>query len=490
MEKYKNYINGKFIDSKSGKTFKTINPSTEIEFAEVAEAEEYEVNLAVESAAKAFKGEWSNLLPNDRAKYLRAIGDQLLESAEKLGKIETNDTGKLYKETKFQANYIAEYYYYYAGLVDKIEGSTLPIDKKDMHVFTTRVPVGVIAAIIPWNSQMFLTAVKLAPALAMGNTIIIKASEVAPTPLLEFAKLIDKVNLPKGVVNIISGFAENCSKKLTSHSKVDRIAFTGGVQTAKQIVKNSAENLSQVSLELGGKSPVVIFKDARKNNAINGVVASIFGASGQSCIAGSRLYLQEEIYDEYLSKIKDRALQISIGDPMEQSTQIGPLATLQQLTNIENRINQTIKQGGKLIVGGKKPKHIKSGYFFEPTIIECDNHNLPVAENELFGPVLSIMKFSDEDHAIKLMNDNKFGLAAGIFTENNGIAMRVSKAVRAGIVFVNTYRLISPVAPFGGFKNSGFGRESGMEVIKDYSNIKTTWINTSTKEIDDPFIIR
>ena len=490
MEKYKNYINGEFLDSKSGKTFKTINPSTEIEFAEVAEAEEFEVNLAVKSASKAFNGEWSKLLPNDRAKYLRAIGDQLLENAEKLGTIETNDTGKLYKETKFQANYIAEFYYYYAGLVDKVEGSTLPIDKEDMHVFTTRVPVGVIAAVIPWNSQMFLTAVKLAPALAMGNTIIIKASEVAPTPLLEFAKLIDKVNLPKGVVNIITGFAENCSKILTSHPKVDRIAFTGGVQTAKHIVKNSAENLSQVTLELGGKSPVVIFKDARKNNAINGVLASIFGASGQSCIAGSRLYLQEEIYDEYLNEIKNRALKISIGDPMEQGTQIGPLATLQQLRNIENKITETIKKGGKLIVGGNKPKDIKTGYFFEPTIIECDNHNLPVAENELFGPVLSIMKFTDEDHAIKLMNDNKFGLAAGIFTENNGIAMRVSKAVRAGIVFVNTYRLISPIAPFGGFKNSGFGRESGMEVIKDYSNIKTTWINTSIKEIDDPFIIR
>ena len=490
MENYKNYINGEFVDSKSGKTFKTINPYTEIEFAEVTEAEEYEVNLAVESAAKAFNGEWSKLLPIDRAKYLRAIGDQLIENADKLGEIETHDTGKLYKETKFQANYIAEFYYYYAGLVDKIEGSTLPIDKEDMHVFTTRVPVGIIAAVIPWNSQMFLTAVKLAPALAMGNTIIIKASEIAPTPLLEFAKLIDKVNLPKGVVNIITGFAENCSRVLTSHSKVDRIAFTGGVQTAKHIVKNSAENLSQVTLELGGKSPLVIFKDARKNNAINGVVASIFGASGQSCIAGSRLYLQEEIYDEYLNEIKNRALQISIGDPMDQNTQIGPLATSQQLINIENKISDTIKQGGRLIVGGNTPKDINKGYFFEPTIIECDNHNLPVAENELFGPVLSIMKFTDEDHAIQLMNDNKFGLAAGIFTENNGIAMRVSKAVRAGIIFVNTYRLISPVAPFGGFKNSGFGRESGMEVIKDYSNIKTTWINTSTKEIDDPFIIR
>ena len=375
-------------------------------------------------------------------------------------------------------------------MVDKIEGSTLPIDKEDMHVFTTRVPVGVVAAIIPWNSQMFLTAVKLAPALAMGNTIIIKASEIAPTPLLEFAKIIDKVGIPKGVVNIITGFADTCSKLLTSHPKINKIAFTGGVHTAKHIVRNSAENLSQISLELGGKSPVVVFKDARKKNAINGIMASIFGAGGQSCIAGSRLYLQEEIYDEYLEELKNRVEEIEIGDPLSTTTQLGPLATLNQLQNIEEKIKQTKELGGKIITGGNKVDKFKNGYYFEPTIIECANHNLPVAENELFGPVLSVMKFKDEENAIKLMNDNSFGLAAGIFTENNGIAMRVSKAVQAGIVFVNTYRLISPIAPFGGFKNSGYGRESGLEVMKDYSNTKTTWINTSTKEIDDPFIIR
>ena len=387
MQKFKNYINGEFTESKSGKSFKSIDPSTEKDFAEISLAEEYEVNLAVEAAHKAFYGEWSKILPNKRAHYLRAIGDQLKEKAELLGTIETKDTGKLFKETKFQANYIAEYYYYYAGLVDKIEGSTLPIDKEDMHVFTTRVPVGVVAAIIPWNSQMFLTAVKLAPALAMGNTIIIKASEIAPTPLLEFAKIIDKVGLPKGVVNIITGFADTCSKFLTSHPKINKIAFTGGVHTAKHIVRNSAENLSQISLELGGKSPVVIFKDARKDNAINGIMASIFGASGQSCIAGSRLYLQEDIYNEYLEELKSRVEGIKIGDPLSATTQLGPLATLTQLQNIEEKIKQTIEQGGKIIAGGNKVSEFKNGYYFEPTIIECTNHNLPVAENELFGPV-------------------------------------------------------------------------------------------------------
>jgi aldehyde dehydrogenase (NAD+)/betaine-aldehyde dehydrogenase len=488
MEQYQNYINGQFKDS--NKKFHSINPTTEEPWAEISAAGKEDVNDAVKAASDAFHGEWSKFLPQQRSKVLRKIGDKLLENAELLGTIETKDTGKMFKETKFQANYIAEFYYYYAGLVDKIEGSTLPIDKLEMQVFTTRVPVGVVAAIIPWNSQMFLTAVKLAPALAMGNTIVIKASEIAPAPLFEFAKIINTIDIPKGVINIITGFADECGKTLTSHPKVDRIAFTGGMQTAKHIVRNSAENLSHVTLELGGKSPVAVFNDAKIDNALNGVTASIFGASGQSCIAGSRLYLQEKIYDEFLEKISKKAKNIKIGDPMKEETQMGPLATINQLKNIQEKIDETIKQGGKIITGGEKSKEHSKGWYYKPTIIECDHHNLPVAENELFGPVLSVMKFSDEEEVTKMMNDNSYGLAAGIFTENNGIALRLSKNVRAGIVFVNTYRLISPIAPFGGFKNSGFGRESGMEAMKDYSNVKTTWINTSNEPIGDPFVIK
>ena len=488
MEIYKNYINGQFREAKN--TFLSINPTTEVSWAKISAASSEDVNDAVQAAVEAFNGEWSKSLPQQRIKVLRSIGDKLIENAELLGSIETKDTGKIFKETKFQANYIAEFYYYYAGLVDKIEGSTLPIDKPDMQVFTTRVPVGVVAAIIPWNSQMFLTAVKLAPTLAMGNTIIIKASEIAPAPLLEFAKLIDTLDIPKGVINIITGFPDECGKTLTSHPNIDRIAFTGGVKTAKNIVKNSAKNLSQVTLELGGKSPVTVFNDARIDNALNGVTASIFGASGQSCIAGSRLYLQSKIYDEFLEKISNKAKKIELGDPMNNNTQMGPLATFNQLKNIQEKIDETIKQGGRIITGGKRAKEFKKGWFFEPTIIECDNHNLPVAETELFGPVLSVMKFTNEEEITRLMNDNPYGLAAGIFTENNGVALRLSKNVRAGIIFVNTYRLISPIAPFGGFKSSGFGRESGLEIIKDYSNIKTTWISTSTNSINDPFTVR
>ena len=488
MKQYKNYINGQFIGSK--KIFHSINPATEEAWATINAATKEDVNEAVKAASDAFKGEWSNFLPQQRSKILRAIGDKLLENAALLGSIETKDTGKIFKETKFQANYIAEFYYYYAGLVDKIEGSTLPIDKLEMQVFTTRVPIGVVAAIIPWNSQMFLTAVKLAPALAMGNTIVIKASEIAPAPLFEFAKLIDKIDIPKGVINIITGFADDCGKTLTSHPQIDRIAFTGGMQTAKHIVRNSAENLSHVTLELGGKSPVAVFNDAKIDNALNGVTASIFGASGQSCIAGSRLYIQEKIYDEFLEKISNKAKNIKIGNPMDDETQMGPLATINQLKNIQLKVDETIKQGGKIITGGERVKEISKGWYYKPTIIECNNHNLPVAENELFGPVLSVMKFSDEEDVTNMMNDNTYGLAAGIFTENNGVALRLSKNVRAGIIFINTYRLISPIAPFGGFKNSGFGRESGMEVIKDYSNVKTTWISTSKEPLSDPFTIR
>ena len=488
MEQYKNYINGHFVNS--NKKFQSINPMTEEPWAEISAADINDVNNAVKAASEAFNGEWSKFLPQQRSKVLRTIGDKLIENAELLGTIETRDTGKIFKETKFQANYIAEFYYYYAGLVDKIEGSTLPIDKTEMQVFTTRVPIGVVAAIIPWNSQMFLTAVKLAPALAMGNTIVIKASEIAPAPLFEFAKIIDTIDIPKGVINIITGFADECGKTLTSHPMVDRIAFTGGMETAKHIVRNSAENLSHVTLELGGKSPVAVFNDARIDNALNGVTAGIFGASGQSCIAGSRLYIQEKIYDEFLEKISNKAKNIKIGDPMNDQTQMGPLATINQLKNIQEKVEETVQQGGKIITGGERVKEFSKGWFYKPTIIECDHHNLPVAENELFGPVLSVMKFTDEEEVTKMMNDNSYGLAAGIFTENNGIALRLSKNIRAGIVFVNTYRLISPIAPFGGFKNSGFGRESGLEVIKDYSNTKTTWISTSKKSIEDPFVVR
>ena len=487
IQNFKMYIDGQWVDSETGKTIETLNPENNEVWATVPEANTKDVDRAVEAAQNAFESSWANLHPRDRAKHLRSLANQLRENAEHLGTIETKDTGKIFRETKTQANYIAEYYDYFAGLADKVEGTVVPIDKPDMQVTTTRIPIGVVAAIIPWNSQMLLTAVKLAPALAMGNTVVIKASELAPVTLLEFAKLVEKSGIPKGVVNVISGLGEPCGKALTTHNLVEKIAFTGGPETAKHIVKNSAENLSQVSLELGGKSPVVVFDDAEQENALNGITAGIFGASGQSCIAGSRLYIQSKIYDEFLDKLVAKAKKIKLGSPMDKDTQMGPLNSFKQLENIEKNIKATIEQGGKIRCGGKRSSISNKGYYFPATIIECKNHNLPVAENELFGPILSVMKFDTEEEAIKQMNDNKYGLSSGIYTSNLGRGMRVSKAVRAGITFVNTYRLISPMAPFGGIKDSGYGKEAGIESIKEYTRIKTTWYNSSDKPMTDPF---
>ena len=331
LKQYKMFIDGEWVDSESKKTFETLNPENNEPWAVVPEASTKDVDRAVKAAQKAFEGEWPKLLPRDRAKFLRAIGDQLRKNAEMLGKVETIDTGKLFRETKQQANYIAEYYDYYAGLADKVEGTVLPIDKPNVQAITTRIPIGVVAAIIPWNSQMFLTATKLAPALAMGNTVVIKSSELAPAVLFEFAKLIEKTGIPKGVVNVITGFGDPCGKTLTTHNLVEKIAFTGGPETARRIIKNSAENLSEVSLELGGKSPVAVFDDAEQENAINGITAGIFGATGQSCIAGSRLYIQKGIYNEFLDKLSSRASKIKIGAPMDLDTEMGPLSSFKQL---------------------------------------------------------------------------------------------------------------------------------------------------------------
>ena len=490
LKKYKMFINGEWVNSDTEKTFETLNPENNKPWAIVPEASASDVDRAVRAAQNAFEGEWPKLLPKERAKYLRLIGDKLRDNAEHLGKIETIDTGKLYRETYKQANYIAEYYDYYAGLADKVEGTVLPIDKPNVQAITTRIPIGVIAAIVPWNSQMFLTATKLAPALAMGNTVVIKCSELAPATMFEFAKLIQETGIPKGVVNVISGFGEPCGKALTSHNLVEKIAFTGGPETARHIIRNSAENLSEVSLELGGKSPVAVFNDANQENAINGITAGIFGASGQSCIAGSRLYLQEGIYDEFLDKLSNRAEKIKIGTPMDPETEMGPISNYKQLEVIEKNIKLTLEQGGRLKCGGQRHSFSNEGYYFPATIIECDNHNLPVAENELFGPVLSVMKFKTEDEVVSKMNDNQYGLSSGVYTSDLSRGMRVSKAIRAGITFVNTYRLISPTAPFGGIKDSGYGKEAGLESIKDYTRVKTTWFYTSDEPTLDPFSIR
>ena len=491
MKHYQMYIDGEWCDAEDGATLESINPATGKVWANVAVAGEAEVNRAVDAANRALsQGPWAEMNATQRGKILRKLGDLIAKNAQHLGDIETTDSGKLASETRAQTGYVAEYYYYYAGLADKIQGATLPIDKPDMHVFTKRVPIGVVAAVVPWNAQMFLTATKLAPALAAGNTVVLKASEQAPAPMFEFAKIVEQAGFPPGVVNVITGFGEPCGRLLTSHADVARVAFTGGPETARHIVRNSAENFAVVSLELGGKSSIVVFEDADIESAVNGVIAGNFGATGQSCVAGSRVFIQSGIRETFLQQLVARAKQIRIGDPLANDTQVGPLATKAQLDHIVESIKDALAEGASLLHGGMQPEGLGDGWYFTPTILDCPNQQIRTVREEMFGPVLSALSFDTEEEAISMANDSRFGLGAGIFTNDVARALRVSDAIHSGIIWVNTYRVISPIAPFGGFKQSGSGRESGIDAIHDYTRTKTVWINTSSKPMANPFVMR
>ena len=490
ITKYKMLINGAWKDSSNGGRFDSINPSTGTVWSTIPAATEKDVNMAVESAYEAFtSGPWASMTATERGACLRKLAQLLSDNSETLGKIESIDTGKMLKETRWQAKYISQFFNFFAGCADKVNGETLPIDKPDLFVFTNREPLGVVAAIVPWNSQLFLVAVKIGPALAAGNTIVLKASEHASAAMLEFGKLIQKAGIPAGVINIITGHGEPCGKILTSHPKVARISFTGGSSAARQVVKNSAENFAEVSLELGGKSPFIVFDDANIESAVNASIAGIFGATGQSCVAGSRLYLHEKIADKFLEKIISAANNIVIGDPLAEETQMGPLCTTGQLHHIRNQIEKAVSSGAKILCGGKSYGAVNS-LFFEPTIISCSNQKVEIMDTELFGPVLTVMRFRTEREVIKLANDTKYGLAAGIFTRDSARSLRMTKAIKAGIIWVNTYRAVSPIAQFGGIKQSGFGRESGFQAIYDYTRPKTVWMNTSDEIISNPFVMR
>ena len=491
LKNYQMYINGEWLAAQSGKTFESINPSDGKPWAVIPEADEADVDVAVKAAHRAFtEGPWSTMTATERGKLIHRLGDVLAEHSESLGHCETVDTGKLFKETRWQARYISDYFYYYAGLADKVSGETLPIDKPNMWTMTIREPLGVVAAVVPWNSQLFLVAVKIGPALAAGNTVVLKASEHASVPMLEFAKVFEEAGFPPGVFNVISGHGEPCGRALTTHPLVDRISFTGGSETARHVIRNSAENFAQVSLELGGKSPVVVFDDADLESATNGVLLSIFSASGQSCVAGSRLLLQESIHDEVLARVAEKASKIRIGDPLDENSQMGPLATRAQLDNIDSMVADAIANGATLVHGGQQPAGMGDGWYYEPTVVACPDQRIGIVQRELFGPVVSALRFTDEAHALQLANDTRFGLAAGVFTADIGRALRITKGLRSGIVWVNTYRMVSPLAPFGGYKDSGYGRESGREAIYDYTRPKTVWLNTSPDPITDPFVMQ
>ena len=487
---YKLFIDGNWTEGSTGQLMESENPANGESWATFACAAPDDVERSITAAKRALNDPtWRDMTQTARGKLISRLADLIEEHAEEIGRVESRDSGKLAIETVGQCKYVADYYRYYAGLADKIEGRVLPLDKPDMHAFTTRRPIGVVATIVPWNAQMFLTATKLGPALAAGCTVILKASEVAPTPMLEFAKLINEAGFPPGVVSVITGDAQGCAIPLTRHPDIDRIAFTGGPETARHVIRNSAENFAVTTLELGGKSPIIVFEDADLESAANGLIAGNFGASGQSCVAGSRGFVQRSVYNEIVSLIEEKSRSIIVGDPQDKETQLGPLCTSAQVENIESVLEKALSQGAKIRFGGQRPAGL-SGNYFSPTLVECSQLDTETFNVEMFGPVMSLMPFDTEDEAIALANNSEFGLGSGVFTQDISRAHRVSDKINAGICWVNTYRAISPVAPFGGFNQSGYGREAGQEAILDYTRTKTTWINTSSEPMSNPFVMR
>ncbi|EJC72238.1 NAD-dependent aldehyde dehydrogenase [Rhizobium leguminosarum bv. trifolii WSM2012] len=487
MRRFQHYIDGEFSDGEA--SFPSIDPASGAVWAEMPEAREGDVDRAVNAADRAlYEGAWPKMTATQRGKLLYKLADLVAANAQVLAELETRDTGKIIRETSAQIAYVAEYYRYYAGISDKIEGAYLPIDKPDMDVWLRREPIGVVAMVVPWNSQLFLSAVKIGPALAAGCTMVVKASEDGPAPLLEFARLVHEAGFPAGVVNIITGFGASCGAALGRHSKVAHVAFTGGPETARHVVRNSAENLASTSLELGGKSPFIVFADADLESAANAQVAGIFAATGQSCVAGSRLIVERSIKDKFVALLREKAEAIRIGAPLDMATEVGPLATRRQQDNIGALVERSIESGARLVTGGRKIDG--EGFYFPPTILDCDDVASPSLIEEFFGPVLSVVSFETEAEALRLANDTRYGLASGVFTQNLTRAHRLMKGIRAGIVWVNTYRAVSPIAPFGGFSLSGHGREGGMAAALDYTRTKTIWLRTSDDPIPDPFVMR
>ena len=487
MDRFQHYIDGRFEDG--AESFASVDPATGAPWALMPLASAADVDRAVRAAHRAFtSAPWAGMTASARGKMLYRLAELVRAAAPRLAALETRDTGKIIRETAAQIAYVAEYYQYYAGLADKIEGAHLPIDKPDMEVWLRREPVGVVAAIVPWNSQLFLSAVKLGPALAAGCTVVLKASEDGPAPLLEFARLVDEAGFPPGVVNILTGGPE-AGRALTAHPKIAHIAFTGGPETARHVVRASAQNLASTSLELGGKSPFIVFDDADLDSAANAQVSGIFAATGQSCVAGSRLLVQRGVKDALLARLKTRAEAIAIGAPDRIETEVGPLCTARQRERILALIARSTAAGARLVTGGQAPEG--PGFYFPPTILDCsDAPDAPALAEEFFGPVLSVATFDTEAEALALANDTAFGLASGVFTRSLTRAHRMIRGLRAGVVWVNTYRAVSPIAPFGGHGLSGHGREGGLAAALDYTTVKTVWLRTSDEPIPDPFVMR
>jgi acyl-CoA reductase-like NAD-dependent aldehyde dehydrogenase len=487
---------GHFIDGSSrapsnGEYFASTNPATLEVLYEAARGDAADVDAAVAAARRAFEGPaWRRLTATQRGKLLRRLGDLIAEHAGELAEMETLDNGKLLREMRGQLLSLPDYFYYYAGLADKVQGSQIPTNNLDMLNYTQREPLGVVGAITPWNSPLTLTTSKLAPALAAGNTVVIKPSEYTSRSILRVAQLASEAGFPDGVINVVTGFGAEAGAALVDHRDIAKISFTGSTRTGAAIAASAAARFIGCTLELGGKSPNIVFDDANVTNAAMGVVAGIYAAAGQTCIAGSRVFAHRAIYDELLERVAERAKSIIIGDPLLDSTELGPLAFGDQLDKVESYVNLGVSEGATRHAGGGRPTLELPGYFFEPTVLTDVTNDMRVVREEIFGPVAAIMPFDDEDEVIRLANDTEYGLAAGVWTQNLARAHRMSRRLDAGTIWVNTYRAMSPMSPRQGFKNSGVGIEHGLESMNDYTRLKSIWINTDESIVADPFVMR
>ena len=492
LARYRMHIGGEWVDAASGETFPTDNPYTGRPWALIPRGNAADADRAVRAAHKAFTaGEWPKLTASKRGALLRRLGDLIGGKARELAEVEVRDNGKLIAEMGAQTAYMAQWYYYFGGLADKIEGAVIPSDKPDTLNFTRHEPLGVVVAIVPWNSPLLLTAWKLAPALAAGNTVVIKPSEYTSASVLEFMKLVVEAGFPPGVVNVVTGFGAEVGMPLVEHPLVAKVAFTGSDATGQRIYEAAAKGLKRVSMELGGKSPNIVFDDAHLDNAVKGVISGIFAATGQTCIAGSRLLVQRTIHDAFVEKLVAFARTARMGNPMSTDTQVGPVTNPPQLDKILRYLEIGKSEGARPVLGGARATRPEcgTGWFVEPTIFTGVNNRMRIAQEEIFGPVLSVIPFEDEDEAVAIGNDVVYGLAAGVWTQNMRRALAMSERLQAGTVWVNTYRAVSYLSPFGGYKRSGIGRESGQDMIREYLQTKSVWISTAA-EVPNPFILR
>ncbi len=489
MRNYGAYIGGEERPAASGRCFPTQDPWTGQDWALVAQCDAADVDAAVAAAKAAFEGEWSTWRPSHRGKALRRFADVIAANAERLAEIERRDNGKLAAEVVAQVRYVSDYFHYYAGLCDKVQSHVLPTDKQGVFAYTKYEAKGVVAIITPWNSPLTLTSWKLAPALAAGCTVVIKPSEFTSASMIELAALSVEAGLPAGVINVVTGFGAEVGAPLVAHPDVAHIGFTGGEIAGQKIYEAAARGLKTVTLELGGKSPNIVFDDADLDQAVKGVVSGIFAATGQSCQAGSRLLVQDGIHDELVRRLVAFISTAKLGDPADPQTQIGPVATRPQFDKILSYIETAKAEGATLVHGGNARPDIGAGQFVEPTIFTDVRNDMRIAQEEVFGPVLSVIRFTDEEDAVRIGNDVVYGLAAGVWTRDLHRAMFMSDRLKAGTVYVNNYRATSFTSPFGGFKRSGIGRESGPDAIKDYLDVKTVWIS-SDLDVPNPFIRR